>query len=195
MKRPLLLIASTALALYLAFYSYNLFKPRQELKGTALQNPVSIANVSLSNKSLGKIPLSHFKGKISLIFFGFSECYDICPLTLKRLAKIYKDIGEPKDLQIIMITVDPATDTIEAVQNYASSFHESFLGFSGTNSEIADAAKAFFVGYQDLGNTQFNHTDAVYVVDKESKIRRIYGQPDLRYLEYDIKTILSTNTY
>ena len=195
MKRRLLLIISTAIMLVLALYSYNLFKPRPELKGTALQNPVYVGDVSLSNKLLGKVPLSYFKGKTSLIFFGFSECYDVCPLTLKRLAKIYKDIGEPKDLQIIMITVDPATDTVEAVQNYASSFHESFLGFSGTNSEIADAAKAFFVGYQDLGNTQFNHTDAVYVVDKESKIQRIYGQPDLRYLENDLKAILSTNTY
>ena len=179
----------------LGYLAFNSFKTPVTLQGTALQNPVDVGNVEITNKRLGKIKLSEFRGKTLLVFFGFSKCYDVCPITLRRLAKIYKDLGEPKNLQIIMITVDPANDTVDSVQTYVNKFHAGFLGFSGTNTEIAAAAKSFFVGYQDLGNTQFNHTDAVYVVDKNSKIRRIYGQPDFRYLENDLLTILKNNQY
>ncbi len=195
MKRALTLLFSLIILAGLGFFVFSLYNKPAELRGTSLQNPVDIAKVSLTNKILGKINLSEFKNKTLLVFFGFSKCYDVCPITLQRLAKIYKDIGEPANLQIIMITVDPATDTVEAVQEYVNKFHNSFLGFSGSNSEIAEAAKTFFVGYQDLGDTQFNHTDAVYIIDKKSKIRRIYGQPDFRYLETDLLSILKTGSY
>ncbi len=195
MKRALVLLFSLIILAGLGFFVFSLYKKPVELRGTALQNPVDVTKVSLTNKTLGKINLSEFKNKTLLVFFGFSKCYDVCPITLQRLAKIYKNMGEPANLQIIMITVDPATDTVEAVQEYVNKFHNSFLGFSGSNSEIAEAAKTFFVGYQDLGDTQFNHTDAVYIIDKNSKIRRIYGQPDFRYLETDLSLILKTGSY
>ena len=195
MKRAIILLSSLLILVSLGYFAINSFKPKTKLQGTALQNPIDIANVKLTNINLGEISLAKFKGKTLLVFFGFSKCYDVCPITLQRLAKIYKDISEPANLQIIMITVDPANDTVKSVQEYVNKFHPSFLGFSGTNSEIAQAAKTFFVGYQDLGDTQFSHTDAIYVIDPNSKIRRIYGQPDLRYLENDLLSILKNNSY
>lgn len=195
MKRVLILFISIVVLGVLGYFAFSTFKKPTSLHGTALQNPVDVAQVSLTNKTLGKINFSEFKDKTLLVFFGFSKCYDVCPITLQRLAKIYKDIDEPEGLQIIMITVDPATDTVESVQKYMTNFHESFLGFSGTNSEIAEAAKTFFVGYQDLGDTQFNHTDAVYIIDINSKMRRIYGQPDFQYLENDLLSILKNKSY
>lgn len=195
MKRALVLLFSTVAFVVLGYLAFYSIKRPVELHGTALQNPVDVSKVSVTNQNLGKINLSEFKDKTLLVFFGFSKCYDVCPITLQRLAKIYEDIGEPENLQIIMITVDPANDTVKTVQEYLNKFHKSFLGFSGTNTEIAEAAKIFFVGYQDLGDTQFNHTDAIYIIDKNSKIRRIYGQPDLKYLENDLLHIQKNNSY
>lgn len=180
----------------LAVLSYGAFslgralRPAPELAGTPLQRPVAVGDVSLVNGGGEVVRLGDYRAPVKLIFFGFTRCPDVCPLTMNRLASIYRDLGEPESVQVIMITVDPAFDTPEVVHRYASAFHPSFVGLSGSNTEIARAAQTFFVGYQSVDDANFTHTDAVFVVDRSNHFSRIYNQSNVRYLANDLMVLL-----
>jgi protein SCO1/2 len=176
---------------YGAFSLGRALRRAPELAGTPLQRPVAVGDVSLVNASGDVVRLSDFQAPVKLIFFGFTRCPDVCPLTMSRLANIYRDLGEPEALQVIMITVDPAFDTPEVIQRYAAAFHPSFVGLSGSNSDVARAAQTFFVGYQSIDEANFTHTDAVFVVDAANRFHRIYNQSNLRYLAADLAVLLA----
>jgi protein SCO1 len=156
--------------------------------GTALDTPVLVGDFALSSAG-GKAALSDWRGKYLLVFFGFTECPDVCPLTMGRLAKIYRDLGEPEDVQVVMVSVDPETDTPARVQRYVESFHPSFVGLTGSTSDIAEAARTFFVGYRQLGEG-VGHTDYVTLLDREGKMRLVYAQDKMPRLAEDLGAVL-----
>ena len=175
----------------LGFSYYQLTKSEYEFQGTPLKEPKLIEGVELQHVSLGSVNLSKWQGNILIMFFGFTHCPDICPLTLGRLAKVYRDLGEPEDLQVIMVSIDPKRDTPEIVQNYASNFHASFIGLSGSAGEVASAAKNFFVGYKELPNQkEFIHTDSLAILDREGYMRLVYSQSNILAIAEDLKVIL-----
>ncbi len=163
--------------------------------GTHLNNPVDVQHVTLShiNKgdSSGNLSLNTFTGKTLLTFFGYTHCPDICPITLMDLAELHQSLGEPKDLQIIMITVDAKRDTPEIMQTYVENFHPSFLGLSGSSAQIVEAAKSFFVGFAEQENKLMLHTDSVFLIDTEGKMRSLYAQDKLEHLAADLQNILN----
>lgn len=156
--------------------------------GTALDTPVLVDDFTLTSAG-GKAALSDWRGKYLLVFFGFTECPDVCPLTMGRLANIYRDLGEPEGVQVVMVSVDPETDTPARVQRYVESFHPSFVGLTGSTSDIAEAARTFFVGYRQLGEG-VAHTAYVTLLDREGKMRLVYAQDKVPRLEDDLKAIL-----
>lgn len=156
--------------------------------GTALDTPVQVGDFTLTSAG-GKAALSDWRGKYLLVFFGFTECPDVCPLTMGRLAKIYRDLGEPEGVQVVMVSVDPETDTPARVQRYVESFHPAFVGLTGSTSDIAEAARTFFVGYRQLGEG-VGHTDYVTLLDREGKMRLIYAQDKVPRLGDDLKAVL-----
>lgn len=152
-----------------------------------LDNPVNVQNIVLTHTSKGDTALKAFAGKTIIAFFGYTNCPDICPITLMDLAEIYQEWGEPADVQIMMITVDAKRDTPEIMQQYVENFHPSFLGFSGDDSQIIEATRSFFVGFAKQTDGLMLHTDSVFVVDKEGQIRSLYGQDKLEHLAADFK--------
>lgn len=193
MKRIALIIAGLAAIAALGYGAFSLgraLRPAPQLGGTPLQNPVEVGDLSLVNYRGERVQLRDFSAPIKLVFFGFTRCPDVCPLTMSRLANIYRDLGEPEEIQVLLITVDPEFDTPEVAHRYASAFHPSFVGLSGDNSAIARAAQSFFVGYQSLGEGNLTHTDAVFVVDGHNRFHRIYSQQNLRFLGADLAAML-----
>jgi protein SCO1 len=162
-----------------------------ELGGTALQTPVDLSDVQLQ-KADGEFRFADLKGSVVVVFFGFVRCPDVCPLTMSRLAEIYRNVGEPDDLEVVMITVDPANDTAELVQNYAQGFHPSFIGLSGDNSQIANAAQRFFIGYNATADGQVIHTDPVLILDRNGAMQRVYSQTSMMQLQQDLPRLLET---
>jgi len=119
------------------------------------------------------------KGKWTAVFFGFTYCPDICPLTLQSLdqtrQKLKADIGADADrLQFVFITVDPERDTPEAMKAYLSSggFPKGVIGLTGTPEQIAAVAKAYRVTYQKVGDGPdytMNHTSVVYLMNPDGQ--------------------------
>ena len=93
--------------------------------------------------------LEDFRGKLVVLFFGFTHCPDICPTTLADTAAALKELGpDAARVQVLFVTVDPERDTQIVLSQYVPSFHPSFLGLYGDAQETARAAKAFKIYYQ-----------------------------------------------
>ncbi|MGL4608511.1 MAG: SCO family protein [Trueperaceae bacterium] len=159
------------------------------LSGTEFQQPVDISNIRLQTPR-GDFQFSALQDKVVVVFFGFVRCPDVCPLTMTRLAEIYRNIGEPEDLKIVMITVDPENDTPEVTQQYAAAFHSTFLGLSGSNEQIAEATQRFYIGTNITQDGQVIHTDPLIILDRTGAMRRVYSQTSLPSLEQDLPRLL-----
>ena len=115
-----------------------------------------------------------FKGRISLVFFGFTLCPDICPTTLLQLSQLKAALTaeEAKQIQVYLITVDPERDTPERLQEYLSYFDRGFKALTGTQEQIATMAKSFNVFYNKVptavGQYTMEHSSYVFVLDKDA---------------------------
>jgi protein SCO1/2 len=121
--------------------------------------------------------LADYRGKVVVLFFGYTQCPDVCPTTLTDMAEVKKRLGPDGDkLQVIFITLDPERDTPEVLAQYVPGFDPTFIALRGTRDETAAVAKDFKVFYQKVpGKTEtsytLDHTAGSYVFDREGRIR------------------------
>ncbi|MCE2870351.1 MAG: SCO family protein [Oxalobacteraceae bacterium] len=121
--------------------------------------------------------LADFKGKVVVVFFGYTHCPDVCPTTLSEMAGILKTLGpEAARLQVLFITLDPERDTPELMASFVPAFDPSFLGLWGEQPDIDKVAKDFKVFAQkiqskDGKNYTIDHTAGSYVFDDQGHIR------------------------
>jgi protein SCO1/2 len=121
--------------------------------------------------------LEDFKGKVVVLFFGFTHCPDICPTTmidLKKTMNLLKD--KSSSVQVIFITLDPARDTEEVLKKFIPTFNSTFLGLTGSESEIDKVATQFKIFYEKVNNGSkagytIDHSAGLYVIDKNGNIK------------------------
>ena len=121
--------------------------------------------------------MAEFKGKVVVVFFGFTQCPDVCPTTLVELAAVKKTLGaDGARVQGIFITVDPERDTPALLKAYVNSFGNDFVALRGTPEETLATAKAFKVFYAKVPGSApatytVDHTAASYVFDTQGRVR------------------------
>jgi len=113
-----------------------------------------------------------FKGHPFLVFFGFTNCPEICPTTLFDISEVLNKLGPDADkVNALFVTVDPERDTPEKLKDYLSSFNPHLIGLGGDPAALAAVAKAYRVYYkkvpQDGGSYTMDHTAIVYLMDKQ----------------------------
>jgi protein SCO1/2 len=143
--------------------------------------------------------LSDFKGKVVVLFFGYTQCPDVCPTSMVELAEVKRLLGsDGEKLQGVFVTVDPARDTSELLKAYMANFDPSFVAFVPTPDELADVAKRFKVYYKKQeGKTPtsytMDHSAGSYVYDTHGNVRLYsrYGS-GAKVLAQDIQTLLRT---
>ncbi len=143
--------------------------------------------------------LSDFKGKVVVLFFGYTQCPDVCPTSMVELAEVKRLLGSDGDkLQGVFVTVDPARDTTELLKAYMANFDPSFIAFVPTADELADVAKRFKIYYKKQeGKTPtsytMDHSAGSYVYDTNGNVRLYsrYGS-GAKVLAQDIQTLLRT---
>jgi len=141
--------------------------------------------------------LADFKGKVTVVFFGFTRCPDVCPTTLAELKLVKEKLGKDGErLQVLFVTVDPERDSPELLAKYVPAFDPSFLGLYGDADATARTAKEFKVFYQKVpgsspDNYSVDHTAASYVYDPQGRLRLLvkHGQ-GADALVHDIKLLL-----
>lgn len=126
--------------------------------------------------------LSDFKGKVVVLFFGYTHCPDVCPTTLSEVDAALKELGtKANDVQVLFVTVDPERDTQELLAQYVPAFNPRFLGLRGNQEQLQATAKSFKVFYQKninpSGSYTMDHTAGSFVFDKQGRIRLLvsYG--------------------
>jgi len=123
----------------------------RETGALVYEEPVILQPFSLMDHRGQTFTQENLKGQWSLIFFGFTACPDICPLTLTELSQFYRQLQEetPGDnTSVIMVSVDPGRDSTEKLAQYMSSFHEDFIGLNGAYEDIAGFARQLFVAHE-----------------------------------------------
>ncbi len=115
----------------------------------------------------------------SLVFFGFTSCPDVCPRTLSILAKAAQDYDsgiESGDTQVLFISVDPGTDSLERITAYLGSFDSRFVGYTGLESQLANFAAQLGASYREAGQA-FDHSTSIYVVDPMARVQGLLLSP------------------
>lgn len=121
--------------------------------------------------------IAEFKGKVVVVFFGFTHCPDVCPTTLVELAAVKRALGaDGERVQGIFVTVDPERDTAEVLRAYVSNFDPGFIALRGGLEETAAMAKQFKVFYAKVpgktpGTYTMDHTAGSYIFDPQGRIR------------------------
>ena len=141
--------------------------------------------------------LSDFKGKVVVVFFGYTQCPDVCPTSMTELAEVKRLLGAEGDkLQGVFVTVDPARDTAQMLKAYMANFDPSFVAFIPTPEQLAVVAKDYKVYYKKVdGKTAtsytMDHSAGSYVYDPQGNLRLFsrYGSGP-QALVQDIQTLL-----
>jgi protein SCO1/2 len=140
--------------------------------------------------------LADFKGKVVAIFFGYTHCPDVCPITLGELAIVANELGKDAGrMQVLFITADPERDTPAVLSKYVPAFHPDFLGLYGDADATARTAKEFKVFYQKQplpgGGYSVDHSAGTYIYDTAGRLRLFagYGQGAPKML-HDIRLLL-----
>jgi len=150
------------LALVVVFLTlWQVRSERQEITqlrnlGVALYpEPMQLADFSLTDQRGEEFTASDFRGTWNLVFFGFTSCPDICPLTMAELKQFYAALAPDAQAQVrvIMVSVDPERDTSAAMADYVASYNGDFIGLTGYLAAITGLARQFFVAHSDPGQS------------------------------------------
>lgn len=142
--------------------------------------------------------LADFKGKVTAVFFGYTQCPDACPTTMAELAGVSKGLGaDAGKLQVVFITIDPARDTAPLLKNYVTNFNPGFLALRGDDAQTKAVAKEFKVFYEKVPGKSadaytMDHTAGTYVFDTQGRVRLFARQNmDAEQLTADIKALVA----
>jgi protein SCO1/2 len=173
-------------------------KPAVPFRGVDITGAEYARTLSLPDASGTLRTLADFKGKVTVVFFGYTQCPDVCPTTMAELAQVKKALGADGDrLQAVFVSIDPERDTPEILKSYMASFDPGFVALRGTPEQTQAAAKEFKVFFAKVpgktaGSYTMDHTAGAYVLDTKGNPRLFerYGG-GAEALTADIRALLA----
>ena len=153
---------------------------------TLFPEPKPLTAFALTDHKNRVFDLASLKGKWSFLFFGFTHCPDVCPMTLAVLARardnIAKHAAGAEDIQFVFISVDPNRDTFGKLGQYVDYFDTTFLGVTGDNAQIGSLAGQLGAAYQveikpGLENYPVYHSAAVFLLDPRARYHAVFTPP------------------
>lgn len=143
--------------------------------GAILQADSPAPAINLTTTEGEPLDLAAYEGSVVVLYFGYTFCPDVCPTTLADVARAKRDLGS-EDIQVIMVTVDPARDTPDVLDNYLTSFDPTFLGAYGPEELIAEAAALYGVYFEAREGSEatgylVDHTATLMVIDTEGRLK------------------------
>jgi protein SCO1 len=201
MSRNLLLASFAVLAATTASAAFvfvsNARTSGPSFHGTHLGAGYEAPAFTLEAADRGAVSLSDFRGRAVLLFFGYTQCPDVCPLTMAKLRLAMEQLGDRRqDVQVILITVDPEEDSPARLREYLQHFDPAFLGLSGTRRELEAVAADYGAYMGTLQPTEqpaadpddphahhghrppprlIDHTSQVFGIDRRGNFRLLWG--------------------
>jgi len=167
-------------------------------KGVDITGAEYAQALSLTDPQGQRRSLAEFRGRVVVVFFGFTHCPDVCPTTLIELASVKQQLGaDGERIQGIFVTVDPERDTPALLKAYVDNFGAGFLALRGTDAETREAARHFKVFFnkvpgQTASSYTIDHTAGSYVFDTQGRIRLFTRHgAGAEALRHDLQLLLS----
>jgi len=158
--------------------------PSPPSAATVLAEPRALPSVELVDAHGSRLDLDAFRGRFTLLYFGFTQCPDVCPLTLKVLADARAKLNEraPQSVpQVVFVSVDPERDTPAAIAEYLGHFDASFVGATAPDARLAPLVAALGVTVEKhshgAGHYNVTHNDTVYVIGPEAELVAVASGP------------------
>ena len=172
---PVLVVLMVALAVF--FLSSNRWTRPQAYYGSVIEPAQLAADFELIDQHGQPFALHKQRGKVVLLFFGYSFCPDVCPSTLADYRQIFGELGEQaRDLQFVYISVDPDRDTPERLSDYVGKFNPDFIALGGTEAQLSPIWEAYSIAPQKQGSAGtagylVDHATRIYVIDRTGQLR------------------------
>lgn len=169
MQQKSLRIKIMAIALLMLISSASCSAMGSSFKAEVLGPLAAAPEISLTDHSGNPFQLSAMHGKVVLVFFGFTNCVDECPLTAAHLKLALEMLGEDaRDVQVVLVSTDPVRDTPQALQDFLGKFNPAFLGVTGTPDQLTETWEAYGIEVLHGGET---HSSFTYAIDKAGNLR------------------------
>lgn len=184
--------AVTALLLGISATAANL----PDLKAGVFDPPRQAPDFSLEGSDGHELRMSHYRGKVVLLAFGFTSCTEVCPTTLNTFALTRRKLGPAAaSVQVVYVTVDPERDVAARLSKYLGSFDATFVGGTGTQAQLAAVRKEYGVSAdkKKLGDDYiYAHSSFTYLIDRTGRIRALmpYGHSPDDYV-HDLTILLN----
>jgi protein SCO1 len=211
-KRAVVALCAVALGLGIAggVVLYDQSRaPSNDFKATDITGVPWARDFDLVDHNGQRRTLADFRGKVALVFFGYTNCPDACPTALAEMAQVVEHLGDDgKQVQGLFITTDPARDTAQRLATYVPAFHPSFLGLRSTPDEIQRIAKDFKVHFQadvpaadahvghgnEPANYMVDHSTGILVFDRDGRARLYVGAQgrSVDAMVHDVKLLLKS---
>jgi protein SCO1 len=156
--------------------------PAKAWHSTDMAGTLPPVEFTMTRASDGKtVTAADFRGKIVLLYFGYTFCPDVCPTTLFNIAQMLKTLGKSADdVRVLFVTVDPNRDTLPVLKQYTEAFAPQVVGLRGTPDQLATLAKRYRVAYsvhpESSGHAyEVTHGAAVYVFDRRGNIKLLFS--------------------
>ncbi|NIU75659.1 MAG: redoxin domain-containing protein [Gammaproteobacteria bacterium] len=182
MKKLLIFAAGVAIVPVVLVVASALSEP-VEYHGTHLSPAMPAADFTLRSAD-GPVSPSDFEGKAVPLFFGYTSCPDVCPTTLLRLSAALEAFeergGDPDDVQVVFVSVDPERDSPERASEYARAVDPSFVGVTGTPEEIADVAAKYGIYYAKAEGSEatgylVDHSATITVLNEDGEVALLWS--------------------
>jgi protein SCO1/2 len=135
---------------------------------------------SLTNHDGSTFRLQDVRGKAVFLFFGYTSCPDMCPVTMSRIGTALDRAGDrASDVVTLFVSVDPKRDTAAVLKEYVGSFSRPLIGLTGTEEEVTRVAQAYHASFETVEtgspNYLINHTTAIFLIDKKGQLRQYFA--------------------
>lgn len=156
---------------------------------------------TLRNPQGRAVHASTYGRKIKLLYFGYTHCPDVCPLTLADIARTLKTLGaKPGEVRVLFVSVDPGRDTPGLLHNYARAFGPWFVGLTGTQAQLQALSKRYRVSYSygkpdARGDYVVNHSAAIFVFDRKDRARLLMNHTNSKEaMAHDLRQLLDEDS-
>lgn len=157
-------------------------EPEPDVPGLLWPGPKTLGPFNVIDHDNNPFTPADLRGKWSLLFFGFTHCPDICPVTLAVMDKTHSRLDQARDVQFVFVTVDPERDTSERMEQYLTSFNPEFVGLGGSAEQIAGLTGQVGLPYfrdktQDEENYLVDHGASLFMIDPLGRLVGIFSAP------------------
>lgn len=190
MNRKLIVIGTALLTVLVLAAGVLIATRKPSFHGTVINPPAPAAEIKLTDSNGQSFNLSSQHGKIVLLYFGYTNCPDECPATMAKLKLAMDALGPlAQNVQVVMVTTDPARDNPDQMKKWLTGFYPTFLGLTGTADQLQQVYNDYGVAVENGGET---HTTYLYVIDSKGNLRLTFVGPDMdpQDVADDVQTLL-----